>query len=144
MTRWPSSKALNLTGAAIAIGLLLVVLNAGPGLFFRSSCSGVPLASAVSPQGNQVAEHVRSVCEGPERISHAIFIKPTRSVRGDTYRGYAFFDDDPAKEGHFEPAILTWVGDNEVTVVYPEGFDHLDSVEISGVTLRAALRVSPE
>jgi hypothetical protein len=144
VTRWLSGRALKITGVVAAVGLLLVLLNGGPGLFFTSSCQGVELASAVSPRGDRVAGHERSVCKGPPRIAHTIYIKPTRVVAGDTYHGYRFFEDAPARERRVEPAILAWVSDDEVSVVYPRGFDHLDSVEISGVTLRAAVRVELE
>jgi hypothetical protein len=97
----------------------------------------------VSPNGDRVVEHVRLVCDDPHRITHTISIGPAAAGVGVSYHGYQFYEDNGEKQdgvGRIKPAILWWGAEDQVNVIYPRGAEHVDGIELSGVTLRAAAR----
>ena len=141
MNLWLRKGAVAIVGVFAFIGVFVVGVQIF-GIPFVTSCERVVLASAVSPSGNRVAEHVRLVCEDPLRIAHTISIGPVGvPSAGNSYRGYQFYEDKGEKQDVVErikAAVLWWDADDQLSVIYPRGTEYVERIEISGVTLRAA------
>jgi hypothetical protein len=139
---WLRKSAFVVVGALALVGLVTLLLPTVLPLFLPV-CESTVLARAVSPRGDQAAEHVRLVCENPLRITHTISIGPAEVAPRELYRGYQFYERIEGRADDVEPinpAVLWWDDGDTLSVIYPRGIDYVDGVEIAGVTLRAATR----
>ena len=142
MSPWLRKSAFVVVGALALVGFVTLLLPTVLPLFLPV-CESAVLARAVSPRGDQAAEHVRLVCENPMRITHTISIGPAAVAPRELYRGYQFYEDVEGREVDVErikPAVLWWDDEETLSVIYPSGIDYVDGVEIAGVTLRASTR----
>ena len=142
MRSWLRRGVLAIAGALALVGLATLLLPTVLSLFV-TRCESEVLARAVSPSGDQAAEHVRLACDDPLRITDTISIGPAQIAPRELYRGYQFYEDDGSRHDNVDrikPAVLWWEGEDALSVIYPGGVDYVDGVEISGVTLRAASR----
>ena len=141
MKPWLRRAALGLVCAFAVVGVVVVLQIAGVPLF-GSACERQVLASSVSPDGLQVAEHVRLSCASEGTVTHTLSIGPAVAGAGSRYEGHQLFERDQMAErsARIEPAVLWWEANDRLRVIYPRGTDYLDQSELLGVTVRAAHR----